>query len=373
VQDSEKLFSSFTVGSLTLPNRIVMAPMTRAFSPGGVPGADVAAYYRRRAEHGTGLIITEGTWIPEAHASNDSNVPRFHGQDALAGWARVLAEVKAAGGRIMPQLWHVGITPKTDIGELYGEPQENTPQIGPSGIMSERNVVGEPMTSRQIEETAQAYVDAAVSAFRMGFDGVELHAAHGYLLDQFFWHVTNRRSSPYGGDIVDRTRFAAEIVRAIRQRTSSDFPIVLRVSQWKIVDYTAQLAETPEAWERFLAPLALAGVDVFHVSQRRFWEPAFASSALSLAGWTKRATGKAVITVGSVTLLKDMFDSMVTGKEKAEATSLGDLLARFDNGEFDLVAIGRSMISNPNWVQIVREGRVSDLQPFSAEQLTRLI
>src|SRR5271157_5637016 len=92
------LFQSFTVNGLTLPNRIVMAPMTRNFSPGGVPGPDVAAYYRRRAEDGVGLILTEGTVVDHPGSTNSARVPRFYGGDALAGWVRVLAEVHAAGG-----------------------------------------------------------------------------------------------------------------------------------------------------------------------------------------------------------------------------------------------------------------------------------
>ncbi|MFI4941072.1 MAG: 12-oxophytodienoate reductase, partial [Burkholderiales bacterium] len=102
------LFKPFLSNNLILPNRVVMAPMTRSFSPGGVPGADVAAYYRRRAENGVGLIITEGTLINHPAATNDPRVPRFHGADALAGWANVVAAVHAAGGKIMPQIWHIG-------------------------------------------------------------------------------------------------------------------------------------------------------------------------------------------------------------------------------------------------------------------------
>jgi 2,4-dienoyl-CoA reductase-like NADH-dependent reductase (Old Yellow Enzyme family) len=96
------LFRPWQSGSLSLPNRVVMAPMTRSFSPGGVPGDDVADYYKRRAAHAVGLIITEGTVVAHPAAANDPNVPRFHGADALAGWAKVLAAVKSVGGKIMP-------------------------------------------------------------------------------------------------------------------------------------------------------------------------------------------------------------------------------------------------------------------------------
>src|SRR5512142_277602 len=108
----DPLFKPFSLKNLRLANRIVMAPMTRAFSPGGVPGADVGAYYRRRAETGVGLILGEGPAINHPAAVSDPKIPRFHGDDALAGWAQVLAGVRAAGGRMMPQLWHVGMMRK---------------------------------------------------------------------------------------------------------------------------------------------------------------------------------------------------------------------------------------------------------------------
>src|ERR1700685_589188 len=102
----DTMFSPFRVCSLELKNRVVMSPMSRYMSPQGIPGANVAEYYARRAN--TGLIITEGSWIPHDSASNDDSVPRFYGEDSLAGWAHVVNRVHSAGGLIMPQLWHVG-------------------------------------------------------------------------------------------------------------------------------------------------------------------------------------------------------------------------------------------------------------------------
>jgi hypothetical protein len=179
------LFTPFSSRNLTLPNRVVMAPMTRSFSPGGVPGADVAAYYRRRAENGVGLIVTEGTLINQPAATNDPRVPRFHGEDALAGWAAVVGQVHAAGGKIMPQLWHIGTVRKTD--DL---PNPGVPPIGPSGIFKPGKKVGEPMSESEIARVIAAFAQAAADARRLGFDGIELHGAHGYLIDQFFWEGT---------------------------------------------------------------------------------------------------------------------------------------------------------------------------------------
>jgi 2,4-dienoyl-CoA reductase-like NADH-dependent reductase (Old Yellow Enzyme family) len=255
------LFKPFLSNNLILPNRVVMAPMTRSFSPGGVPGDDVAAYYRRRAENGVGLIITEGTVINHPAATNDPRVPRFHGADALAGWAKVVAEVHAAGGKIMPQLWHIGTVRKA--GDL---PNPEAQPIGPSGLFKPGVKVSEPMTEAEISAVIAAYAQAAADAKRLGFDGIELHGAHGYLIDQFFWEGTNQRSDKYGGDIVRRTRFAVEVIEACRRAVGAEFPIVLRFSQWKQQDYAARLATTPEQLSQFLAPLTAAGVDIFHCS-----------------------------------------------------------------------------------------------------------
>jgi 2,4-dienoyl-CoA reductase-like NADH-dependent reductase (Old Yellow Enzyme family) len=319
---AEALFKPFRAGELTLKNRIVMAPMTRAFSPGGVPGPDVAAYYRRRAEGGVGLIVTEGTWVPHPAAGDNPRVPRFHGDDALAGWRHVVSEVHAAGGRIMPQLWHVG---------LFSQPgQPLAPgAVGPSGLRQSGDKVAEPMTQADIDAVIAAFTEGAASAQRLGFDGVEIHGAHGYLIDQFFWESTNQRSDRYGGDLVARTRFAVEIVQEMRRRVGPGFPIVLRFSQWKQQDYGAKLAESPEALERFLNPLVEAGVDIFHCSTRRFWEPEFEGSDLNLAGWTKRLTGKPTITVGSVSLDQDLVSSFKgVGAATASLDQLLDRLAR---------------------------------------------
>ena len=277
-----QLFTPFTLNGLTLPNRIVMAPMTRNHSPGGVPGEDVAAYYRRRAEGGVGLILTEGTAPNYPQAKNMPNIPQIYGQDALAGWARVVEGVHAAGGRIFSQIWHVGA-----VQGQSGDTKLPVSPISPSGFLKPDTRIGEPMTLGEIEAMIDAYAQGAENAQRVGFDGIELHGAHGYLIDQFFWDGTNRRTDKYGGDLAQRTRFAVEIIQECRRRTGPHFPIQLRFSQWKLQDYAARLATTPQELSRFLEPLAAAGLDAFHCSTRRFWESEFEGSDLNLAGWQR--------------------------------------------------------------------------------------
>jgi 2,4-dienoyl-CoA reductase-like NADH-dependent reductase (Old Yellow Enzyme family) len=359
-RSTESLFRPFQLKRLLLPNRIVMAPMTRSLSPEGVPGANVAAYYRRRAEGGVALIITEGTLVEHPAAGFNPQVPNFYGEQALAGWQRVAEQVHAAGGLIFPQLWHVGM--------VVGPGSELKPGVTPIGPAS--------MTQTDIDAVIDAFAKGAQSAKELGFDGVELHGAHGYLIDQFFWEATNQRTDKYGGDLVSRTRFAAEIIGEVRRRVGPDFPVVLRYSQWKLQDYEAKLARTPEELDRFLRPLVEAGVDAFHCSTRRFWEPEFPESDLNLAdlnlaGWTKKLTGKPAITVGSVTLNEDMMTSFGTAIT-AGVSGIDNLLDRLDRNEFDLVAIGRSLIVNPGWPAIVRKGSLNELQPFNRSVLSEL-
>ena len=369
--DSENpLFRPFKLGDMTLKNRIVMAPMTRNFSPNNnIPGDNVVEYYRRRAEGGVGLIVTEGTCVGHIGASGYPGVPYFHGEERLAGWKKVVNAVHEAGGKIAPQLWHVGAVRKTGT-----MPEGDVPGYGPSGMNVPGKVNREVMSQKDIDDVIGAFAQAAADAKETGFDAVELHGAHGYLIDQFFWEGTNQRNDHYAGSIESRGRFAVELIEAVRQAVGPDFPIIFRWSQWKLQDYSARLAKNPQELERFLLPLSNAGVDIFHCSQRRFWESEFEGVELNLAGWTRKITGKPAITVGSVGL-----DAVFTPKpgemtfREADPASLDTLLDRMNEKEFDLVAVGRALISNPAWVNLVQEKRMDELKPFRKENLGELV
>ena len=354
------LFSPVTIGNLKLANRVVMAPMTRGFSPNGVPGENVAEYYKRRAENQVGLIITEGTLINHPAAAEGLNRPNFYGTAALNGWSQVVKAVHKVGGKIGPQLWHVGTARKTN----GDNPNPEAPPIGPSGIdLMTGEKVTTPMTIAEIEQIIEAFATASADAKKLGFDGIEIHGAHGYLIDQFFWEKTNHRQDKYGGNMRARSQFAVEIVKACRKAVGPNFPIIFRYSQWKTGSYQTKLANTPEELSIFLAPLVEAGVDIFHCSTRRYWEPEFDGSTLNLAGWTKKITGKPTITVGSVGLDTNFIEFFAEGKG-AKATSILPLIERLEKGEFDLVAVGRALLADPAWATKIRENRISDLIPF---------
>jgi 2,4-dienoyl-CoA reductase-like NADH-dependent reductase (Old Yellow Enzyme family) len=372
--DLAPLFQPFRLGSLTLPNRFVMSPMTRGHSPGGIPGENVAGYYRRRAEAGVGLIVTEGIGVDQpasigAGSMGEDNVPLLHGDAAIAGWRRVTDGVHAAGGLIFPQLWHMGVIRMPGTG-----PVPEAPSLRPSGHWGPRDkamlppsyldTMAEPtapMTEEDIADVIAGFARSAANARAAGFDGIAIHGAHGYLLDSFLWPGTNRRADRWGGDVAGRTRLAAEVVRAVRQEVGPDLPILYRWSQWKIHDYDAANAESPEEMAALLAPLAEAGVDCFDISTRVFSRPGFPGSDLTLAGWAKRLTGKATMAVGGVGLSKDLQSSFGGGTVAVD--NLGGVATRVAAGEFDLIAVGRSLLIDPCFVQKARAGEA--FEPFS--------
>ncbi len=360
--DMSALFEPLTVRSLELRNRIAMSPMTRHGSPGGVPTGEVVAYYRRRAEGGTGLIVTEGVAIEHPSAVDADTVPVMYGETALAGWRKVVDAVHEAGGKIVPQLWHVG--------PLFGAmgPVGDVTPMRPSGhwgsvgntmysdeYVEQMRPVTAAMTEQDIADVIAAYAAAARNAIDVGFDGIALHGGHGYLLDAFLWEPTNQRDDEWGGDLRRRTRFPAEVVKAIRREIGDEYPIIFRFSQHKQQDFASKIAQTPEELGVILNALVDAGVDILDASIRRFYAPAFEGSDLSLAGWAKKVTGATVMAVGSVGLDSALNEQVIVGLPQMSNT-IPELMRRMDEGEFDLVAIGRLHLADPAISQRLRDG-----------------
>lgn len=355
---SDVLFTPFTVNALEIPNRIVMSAMTRGFSPNGVPGDDVVAYYRSRAEGGVGLIITEAVAVERPAAAELPGIPVFHTAEARAGWSAVVQAVHAVGGKIAAQLHHAGA--------LRDAVQMGAPEI--------QNDEPNSMSEGDIETTIAAFAQAAARAKALGFDAVEIHGANGNLIDQFLWEGRNARSDSWGGSVFRRTKFAVEVVRAVRASVGTGFPILFRISQFKQRAFDAKIAKDPYEFGVILSNLSEAGVDVFHASQRRFWEPAFEPSGLNLAGWARRLTGKPAITVGSVGLDGPDITDLLTGNGgNAGPAGLDALRRSIDEGQFDLIAVGRALLTDPTWPNKVREHRLEDLRGFDLASLGSLV
>lgn len=364
--DFSPLFEPFTIHNVTLRNRFVMPGMQRQWCEEGRPLPRLGQYYRRRVEGGVGLVITESCAVDHPSSTQTPMFARIN-DATLDAWAACIAAVKSAGGHIFIQLWHEGAVRK----EGGDGPYSRYRTLSPSGLVYAGKPNGIAATSEDLSAILDAFVRGALAAQQIGAHGVEVHACHGYLLDQFLWAETNRRTDGYGGDdIRARVRFPAEIVAAIRKAVGPEFVISFRFSQWKEVNYDARIAPTPEDLAVMLAELRAAGVDIFHASARRFWIPEWPGSDLGIAGWTKSLTDAPVIAVGSVGLDTDVMENFF-GKE-AQATGepgFRELLRRFNNREFDLVSVGRGQIGDPDWVNKIRDGRYGDIRLFTKKDL----
>lgn len=368
------LFRPIELAGCQVPNRIVMAPMTRGFvQEYGVLAESAVDYYRRRAEGGIGLILTEGIATSDL-ATQHARVPMIDGESALAMWVRVVGAVHDAGARIMAQLWHTGLgrnrEKSLDPSLLSVGPMDEF--LVPSSTLVEKggnHLPGRAMTLKDIEDTILEFGAAAAQARRAGFDGIQLHAAHGYLIDQFFWGESNRREDHYGGGIAARTRFAVDIIQEIRHQAGPDFPIGLRFSQWKLpAHYQVKAWESVYELETFLNPLIDAGVDFFDASTRRYWEAEFRGSELSLAAWTKKLSGRPTISVGSVGLA-GVFEPYNRTSTAQPESDLSRIVSMIERDEVDMVGVGRALLTNPDWVNKIRDGAYSELKPYTPAAL----
>jgi 2,4-dienoyl-CoA reductase-like NADH-dependent reductase (Old Yellow Enzyme family) len=361
--DIAPLLQPLRVGQLTLKNRFVMPGMQRAWCEDGAPTEKLRDYYRRRAAGGTALVVCEACAVDHPSAASNPMFARLS-DGTKAAWRACVDAVHEAGGRIFLQLWHQGAVDTGKAGPDFTA-------LSPSGLEKPGKHFGRPATEAELAEISDAFARGARAAKEIGADGVEVHACHGYLLDQFLWPQINLRTDRYGGtDIRDRAAFPAEVLGNVRAAVGRDYPVSVRLSQWKEADYEAKVAQRPE--ELGLLVDALKGADLFHVSTRRFWTPEWpdVDPDRGLAAWVKEFTDTPVIAVGSVGLDVDVMATL----EGAEAKPTGpgriaDLVRRFNRGDFDLISIGRSLIGDPDWVAKMRDGRGAEIRPFRRADL----
>lgn len=361
-----RAFTPLTVRSLTLRNRIVMAPMTRRMAADdGVPTEEIVAYYRRRAAGEVGLVVSEGTGIDDLHAYDTLTVPRFHAPAQHAAWKKVVDAVHAEGGAFAPQLWHTGRLAVNPIGPSAAE-------LPPKKDGTPRPKV-RAMEDADFEQVLAAYDVAARAAREIGCDAVEIHGAHGYLLDSFVSPVNNQRTDRHGGSAENRMRFPLEVVDVVR-RAVGDLPVIYRFSQWKLDDYREMKWKTPDELGAWVTALRDHGVDVLHVSTRAATDPGFPDHpehpTRTLAGWTQHLSGLPTIAVGKVSVTLAMDESY--GTDESKVVDPGPALDLIERGEVDMLAVGRALIANPDWVSLVRAGRWEELRPYHKDLLATL-
>lgn len=367
LHELEPLFRPLEIRGMRLRNRFVMPGMQRGFMNDGAPTPRMVEYMRRCAAGGAGLIISESTSPDHPSAYWQPMMGRLE-PATLGAWREVVTAVRAQGAAFLVQLWHPGAMRKV----AAGHPLAGSPALSPSGLIQAGRPHGRAATRAELEELTLAYVRAAQDAQALGADGVEVHSAHGYLLDQFLWEQTNVRDDEFGGaTLAERARYPAAIVRAIRAAVGERLVISYRFSQFKEVDYGAVVARDPAELRGLLEVLRAAGVDLFNVSSRRCFKPEWPNSAhpeRTIAEWTRALSAAPVMTCGSVGLDVEMFANLFDDQEPAELSverDLALLAQRVSAGTLDLVGVGRMHIANNDFVSKVRAGRFRELVLFN--------
>jgi 2,4-dienoyl-CoA reductase-like NADH-dependent reductase (Old Yellow Enzyme family) len=338
------------LGPFAVANRTVVAPMSRvSASAAGVPTSQMAEYYAAFASGGFGLIITEGTYTDSSHSQGYERQPGLVTAEQVGGWNTVVESVHSAGGRIVAQLMHAGALSQhleKTIGPSAVAPRgEKMPEYGGHGPFP----IPQEATEAQLRAAVDGFASAATAAREAGFDGVEIHGANGYLIDQFLTDYTNLREDHYGGDAVARARLATEVVAAVRAAVGSDFPIGIRLSQTKVNDLGHRWRGSEEA-SAILGAVASSGPDFLHIaSEGRDWRTtAELDDGQTVTGLARKISGKPVIANGGM-------------HDPRQASAI------ISAGEADLISIARGAMANPDWPTRVREG--CSLREFDGQML----
>ncbi|MET9961899.1 NADH:flavin oxidoreductase [Streptomyces sp. NPDC006326] len=344
---------------LDLPNRLAVAPMTRvSATPDGLATADMAAYYEGYAQGGFGLVITEGTYTDTAFSQGYTNQPGIAGPAHRAAWRQVTTRVHAAGGRIVLQLMHAGALAQ---GNRYREGTAGPSAVRPFGTQLARFRGAGPwpvpaeMTRRQIAEAVDGFAAAAGRAREAGFDGVEVHAANGYLLDQFLMAHTNLRLDGYGGGVEQRVRLVREVVAAVREATGPGFTVGVRFSQSKVNDPGHRWTNGPREAAVVFTTAADAGADYLHIAgSGRDWYAEAAldgGNGLTLPALARATTGLPVIANGGL-------------RDPAVARRV------LEEGHAELLALGAAALADPDLPRRLAGG--VPLTPFDPDLLNPL-
>lgn len=335
----DPLWTSLRIGSTELPNRVALAPMTRVSATEGGHATDrMASYYSRFARGGFGLLITEGIYTDTAHSQGYLFQPGLATPEQANSWVKVVDDVHARGSRIFAQLMHAGAQSQGNrfVGSTIG-PSSVAPKGDQLGFYRGEGPYREPehATPAQMDQVREGFVTAALNAKAAGFDGVEIHGANGYLLDQFLTDYLNQRTDEYGGTPENRVRFAVEVSRAVRDAVGPDMSVGIRISQGKVSDHTHKWAGGVEEAKAIFTALAKTGIDYIHTTEYRADAPAFGEEGDSLAALAKQYTGLTIIANGSL------------DEPEAAAALIAD-------GQADMIALGKAALATRDWPRRAR-------------------
>lgn len=333
----DKVFTPFQLKGYTLRNRLGVAPMTRMSSPGGsIPRRDVLEFLVRRAQNGAALVYTEAIVTDYESAQGYPGQARLVTQRQIEAWQPVVAAIRAAGAVSIMQMFHCGRIAWPEVnpaGRIIAPspliPRDNNALTGMS------YPVPDEMSQFDINHVILGFVETARGAIAAGFDGVEIHGAHGYLISQFLSAYTNQRTDGYGGSVVNRCRFLHEIIQAVAPVIPAQGLLLVRISDWGVTDMDVSLFGTKNEYQEMISLLSREPIDAISVSAYDYKLPAFHTSQ-NIAQITREATSLPILICGKI------------HDRDTAADALQDA---------DIALSAKSMLLNPNWVEDVRQGK----------------
>ncbi|WP_421379691.1 NADH:flavin oxidoreductase [Bacillus salacetis] len=336
------LFSSVTIKDIVLANRIGLAPMTRtSATPEGLATDDMVQYYTNFAKGGFGFILTEGTYTDDRYSQGYLNQPGIINDEQIDAWKKVTTSVKHQGAKIFVQLMHAGALSQ---GNRFSSETAGASAVKPKGEQlgfyggNGEFAMPKEMTEADIQDVIKGFVAAARNAKEAGFDGIEIHGANGYVLDQFLTTYTNQRDDHYGGSLENHLRLPIEVIKAVREEVGTEFPVGIRLSQAKVNDSDYKWENGESDAEMIFRKITEAGVDYIHIAEPDATSPAFSENGPPLVELVKKYTDTVVIANGSL------------GDPESAETLLR-------NGRADIVTIGKAALANQDWADKVKEGK----------------
>ncbi|TYC57812.1 NADH:flavin oxidoreductase [Marinobacter sp. BW6] len=327
--------------SIEVPNRFALAPMTRTSAESdGTPNALMADHYEGYAKGGFGLVITEGTYTDDKASQGYANQPGIINKVQVDGWKAIVDRVHAAGSKIIVQLMHAGAQFQANrFTEQPQGPSEVTPKGAPLGFYGNQTEWQTPnaMTEADIQAAVDGFAKSAANAKAAGFDGIEIHGANGYLLNQFLSTYFNCREDEYGGPLENRLRLVVEVVRAVREAVGENFTVGIRLSQGTVTDPDYQLPEGESGFRKIVEAVRDAGADFVHTTDGDVNRKHFIKGDQSLASVASSVTGIELILNGNI-----------------DETNCQDVANQFPG---TLLAVGKKALANPDFVQRLKDGK----------------
>ncbi len=340
------LFTPFTLGNFTLKNRIGVAPMTRmSAGENGIPRQDVFDFLTRRAQNGAAIVYTEAIVTDYESAQGYPGQARITTQPQIDAWATVIKGIHKENSLAILQMFHCGrmAWPEVNPAHRAIAPSAITP-VQDNPLTQSPYPTPEAMSLFDINHVIAGFVETAKGAITAGFDGVEIHGAHGYLISQFLSAYSNRRPDDYGGSVPNRFRFAREVIRSVRKVVPEDRLLIFRISDWGIADMEVSLFESRENYQETIRLLAGEDIDAISVSTYEFGQDAYGSGK-NMAQLTQEVTSLPLMICGGI------FDRTTADQALEHA---------------DIVLAGKSLLLNPHWVEDVKENKT--LPRYSSEE-----